>query len=250
MEKPLGQGHGFFDECSFADFVVGPCNKDAFDTCLQVAEQPGKVCNPLVILSPHSGNGASHLTAAIGNTVAQRSVAPVWMLTTETFANGYLSALSKNESGAYLKKFRDGGAFLLDGVGFLPSKPKCADALIALLGALVDAGRQVVINGFPSSDLPVGLCDLMNRGKTVPLCEPSFEVKREAVRRAFALYGHDASDDVLETIAALEIKSIRALQGAVTRAFAFAQISSSSISSSEIVKKVLSDVLSTSLSPA
>ena len=56
---------------TFTSFIVGKSNKFARATALAIAEQPGKMYNPLFIYA-RSGLGKTHLIHAIGNYIVDK----------------------------------------------------------------------------------------------------------------------------------------------------------------------------------
>ena len=59
-------------EYTFSNYVVGNSNKFAHAAALSVAENPGKMYNPLFLYS-NSGLGKTHLMHAIGNYIMDNS---------------------------------------------------------------------------------------------------------------------------------------------------------------------------------
>ena len=57
---------------TFDNFVVGDSNRFAFSSCLSVAQNPGKLYNPLFLYGK-SGLGKTHLMHAIGNYINENS---------------------------------------------------------------------------------------------------------------------------------------------------------------------------------
>ena len=57
---------------TFDNFVVGDSNRFAFSSCLSVAQNPGKLYNPLFLYGK-SGLGKTHLMHAIGNEILKNN---------------------------------------------------------------------------------------------------------------------------------------------------------------------------------
>ena len=83
---------------NFENFVVGNSNKFAHATALSVAENPGKMYNPLFIYG-NSGLGKTHLMQAIGNYIVENSNNKVLYVTCEQFKDDYISIAKKDEDG-------------------------------------------------------------------------------------------------------------------------------------------------------
>ena len=75
---------------TFDNFVVGDSNRFAFSSCLSVAQNPGKLYNPLFLYGK-SGLGKTHLMHAIGNYIVQNTNLRVLYITTDEFMNEFIS---------------------------------------------------------------------------------------------------------------------------------------------------------------
>ena len=69
---------------TFENFMIGPSNKFAATSALAVAEQPGKMYNPLFIYGS-SGLGKTHLMHSIGNYIIKNSNKKVLYITCDNF---------------------------------------------------------------------------------------------------------------------------------------------------------------------
>mgnify|MGYP003294061446 CR=1 FL=1 len=83
---------------TFDNFVVGNSNRFAHAAALAVAEDPGKIYNPLFIYG-NSGLGKTHLMHAIGNYIVKNSNKKVLYITSEQFVTDFVSMNRKDESG-------------------------------------------------------------------------------------------------------------------------------------------------------
>ena len=100
-------------EFTFDNYVTGDTNKFAKTAAIAVAQQPGKIYNPLFIYGK-SGLGKTHLMHAIGNYIVENSNLRVLYTTSENFKDDYTSIASTNgaessfERADYFKnKYRD-----------------------------------------------------------------------------------------------------------------------------------------------
>ena len=81
---------------TFDNFVVGDTNRFAATVGLSVAEQPGKVYNPLFIYGK-SGLGKTHLMHAIGNYIKKNTQKSVLYVTSDTFISDFTNLYKKYE---------------------------------------------------------------------------------------------------------------------------------------------------------
>jgi chromosomal replication initiator protein len=109
----------------FDTFVVGESNKFAHAASLAVAENPGKVYNPLFIYGK-SGLGKTHLMHAIGNYIIKIQIKKFYILTSEQFINDFLDKLKKDETGTnfnsintFNSKYRNLDVLIIDDIQFL-----------------------------------------------------------------------------------------------------------------------------------
>ena len=75
-------------DLNFDNFVVGSSNRLAYVSAMSVAENPGKIHNPLFIYGK-SGLGKTHLMHAIGNYITQHSHKKVLYTTSDMFMTDY-----------------------------------------------------------------------------------------------------------------------------------------------------------------
>ena len=75
---------------NFDNYIVGDSNRLAKVAGMEVAEQPGKIYNPLFIYGK-SGLGKTHLMHAIGNYIVSHSNKKVLYTTSEMFKDDYVN---------------------------------------------------------------------------------------------------------------------------------------------------------------
>ena len=102
------------------DFVVGSCNRLAFDAINRILEEPENPVNPLFIHAA-SGLGKTHLVQGLALAVRERYPHyKVQYLRCEQFTNDYIAACSSKESiQAFRVKMRHVDVLVLDDLHFL-----------------------------------------------------------------------------------------------------------------------------------
>ena len=142
---------------TFENFVVGESNQFATAACLAVANNPGKVYNPLFIYGG-VGLGKTHLLNAIGNSLTSRpgsGISRMSYITAEEFTNELINALRFEKMEDFRNKFRKMDVLLIDDIQFIAGKERTQAEFFHTFNALYDNTKQIVVTSdkFPK-DIP------------------------------------------------------------------------------------------------
>lgn len=217
---------------TFAGFVRGENNRLAVAaseaTADAVARNVKKPYNPLFVYGS-VGLGKTHLLQAIGNAAlaADPSRAVVYT-TSERFAIELIHAIRNNSTAAFREKYRQVDLLLIDDVHFLKGKEATQEELFHTFNDLHGNRKQIVLSSDrPPEDLS-GLQDrLVSRfkwGLEADIQPPDFETRMAILREKAASRGLEVQNDVLELIAKRISSNVRALEGALVKAMAYAEL--------------------------
>ena len=93
---------------TFDRFIVGQSNKFAHAAAIAVAENPGKVYNPLFIYG-NSGLGKTHLLLAIGQSIRERDPSvKIGYVKGDEFTNQMVTSLREGTQEEFRNKYRNG----------------------------------------------------------------------------------------------------------------------------------------------
>jgi chromosomal replication initiator protein len=217
----------------FDTFVVGESNKFAHAASLAVAENPGKVYNPLFIYGK-SGLGKTHLMHAIGNYIIKNSNKKVLYITSEQFINDFLDKLKKDETGTnfnsintFNSKYRNLDVLIIDDIQFLGGTIKSQQEFFHTFNNLYEDNKQIIISSDRSPDdlkvLEERLRTRFNWGLTVNIYPPDLALRIEIIRKKISNQNlvRTIPDDVIEYIANNCESDVRQLEGAITRLYAY-----------------------------
>jgi len=217
---------------TFAAFVRGENNRLAVAaseaTADAVARNLKKPYNPLFVYGS-VGLGKTHLLQAIGNSVtAADPTRSVVYTTSERFAIELIHAIRKNGTAAFREKYRQVDLLLIDDVQFLKGKEATQEELFHTFNELHGSRKQIVLSSDrPPEDL-AGLQDrLVSRfkwGLEADIQPPDFETRMAILREKAVTRGLDVNHDVLELIAKRISSNVRALEGALVKAIAYAEL--------------------------
>ena len=206
---------------TFDNFVVGPFNSFAYNASLAVAEQPSEVYNPLFIYGD-VGLGKTHLMNAIGNYIlGQNPMARVMLTTSERFTNELIERIRSKQGSVMRNRMRSMDVLLVDDIQFLARTNVSQEEFFHTFNELFNAGKQIVLSSDrPPNEMPTIEERLRSRfgsGLIVDISKPDFETRVAILRRKAEDDGIDLPYDTAEFIAAHFDRSIRELEGALTR---------------------------------
>lgn len=217
------------EQFTFDNFVVGPSNQLAAAAAMAVADEPGKVYNPLFIYGG-TGLGKTHLLHAVGNRIQQRDPsARILYTSSESYLNEFLHLVRRGRMEDFRKKYReDVDVLMMDDIQVLKKAQETQNELFFTFNDLHDAGKAIIF----TSDLhPNELQGIEARlrsrfasGLTADVYEPPFEVRVAILKRKAEVEHLQLPDEVAQFVAGAFSRNVRELEGALTKIAAHASL--------------------------
>ncbi len=236
---------------SFETFVVGKPNELAHAAARRVAEGGPTTFNPLFLYGG-VGLGKTHLMHAIAwelkNSHPELCVV---YLSAEQFMYRFVQALRDRKMMDFKEMFRSVDVLMVDDVQFIAGKDSTQEEFFHTFNALVDQNKQIVIS---ADRAPGEIANLEERiksrlqcGLVVDLHPTDYELRLGILQSKVERYRQQypdlvLNDGVLEFLAHRISTNVRALEGALTRLFAFASLVRQPITH-ELTTDCLADVL-------
>ena len=221
---------------TFDTFIVGDSNKFAHAAALSVAENPGKMYNPLFIYG-NSGLGKTHLMHALGNYITQNSNKKVLYVTSDDFMTDFTGLSRKSQTDnnlSYIEffknKYRNIDVLMIDDIQFLGNAEKTQQEFFHTFNNLYNDSKQIIITSDRSvDDLKLFEDRLKTRfcwGLTVNIFPPDFTLRKEILKKKIIAgnFEKDIPDDVIEYIASNIGTDVRQLEGSINRLIGYAVI--------------------------
>lgn len=219
---------------TFNSFVVGPSNNFAVKVAMITAEQPGTAHNPLYIFGD-VGLGKTHLMQAIGNYIVEKDInKKVLYARASDFVEDYTKDPQFKNMDAFYEKYRTIDVLLIDDIQMMSRAFKSQDEFFKVFELLYSANKQIVV----TSDKPANqLKDFRDRiisrfewGLSIDIQAPDQDL-RVKILKSKLQSSYDPNDynnvpiESLEYIARMFTSNVRELEGALSRALTYCQIS-------------------------
>ena len=221
---------------TFENFIVGESNKFAQATALAVAENPGKMYNPLFIYG-NSGLGKTHLMHAIGNYIVNNTNKKVLYASSNDFVTEFLGlnrilngGNNLDKVASFKDKYNNVDVLIIDDIQFLGTAPRSQDEFFHTFNTLFEDKKQIIISSDNSPDdlknLEERLRTRFNWGLKVNIFPPDNELRKKILKNKIANMNFEStiSDEVIDYIANTCQSDVRNLEGALTRVCAYSTI--------------------------
>ena len=245
---------------TFDTFIVGNCNKFAQAAALSVAENPGKMYNPLFIYG-NSGLGKTHLMHAIGNYITENSNKRVLYVTSDQFIQDYIGMNTKDSDGTnfnyidfFKNKYRNIDVLIIDDIQFLGGATKTQQEFFHTFNTLYNDSKQIIISSDRSPDDLKLLEDRLRTrfcwGLTVNIFPPDFSLRMEILKKKIIAgnFEKEIPEDVIEYIASNIGTDVRQLEGSITRLIAYSTIMGGATITLDLAIEALKDFISKGIS--
>lgn len=219
---------------TFDNFIIGDTNRFASTSAMAVAENPGKIYNPLFIYGK-SGLGKTHLMHAIGNRIANNSDKVVLYVSSNEFITDFTTTRRKDTNvdnfeamNNFKEKYSNVDVLIIDDIQFFAGADKSQDMFFHTFTELYDSNKQIIISSDRSPDdlkmLEDRLLTRFRWGLTAIMVPPDFALRCQILRNK--MMGHEVAelvdDKVIDYIASNCENDVRQLEGAITTLYAYA----------------------------
>lgn len=210
------------------DFVVGSCNRLAYNAAKMVASEPKIHFNPLFIHGS-CGLGKTHLLQGICNAMRkERPQSQFMYVSGEEFTNQFVMSLKKGNLDQFRHRFRQNDLLVIDDVHFLASKKATQEEFLHTFNAIDATSRQVVLasDAHPKmiGQLSDGLVNRFVAGMVVKIDPPDYQTRCSILRQRSVSMNKHVPEPVFEYIADNIRANVRELEGALLKVVAYASM--------------------------
>ena len=237
---------------TFETFVVGDNNRMPYSAALAVAENPGKVYNPLFIYGG-AGLGKTHLMHSIGHYINHKyPEKKVRYVTSENFTNDVVESLRIGDVQTMARlrdKYRTVDVLLLDDVQFIIGKDRTQAEFFNTFNELQINNKAIILSSdkHPEEmEIEDRLLSRFEWGLPVSINPPDYETRVAILRQYADNLSIKIDDEIIEYLATNIKSNIRKLEGALNRVMALKNLEGDNISL-EKVRRAIADMITSDL---
>ena len=231
---------------TFENFITGDKNKQAYDACYAVAEQPGcNVYNPLFLYGK-TGVGKTHLIQAIAHHIQTHNPEmKVIYITTEMFVSQLIDAISKNKTEEFKANYKQIDLMIIDDIQEIIGKERTQKELLNIVNYLYDSQIQMVFSSdrLPKEffELDEGLRSRFMWGIPVMIPFPDYETCLSIIQKKAEMIGiSDIQDDIASYLAYNISSDVRIIEGMLNKIWVYCKEDHNKITI-EYVSEILKD---------
>ncbi len=204
---------------TFDSFVEGKSNQLGKAAAIQVATNPGRAYNPLLLYGG-TGLGKTHLMHAAGNLIRENNPrTKVMYLRSEQFVSAMIDALRNKNMDEFKRRFREVDALLIDDIQFFAGKNTTQEEFFHTFNALFEGKQQIILtcDRYPKEveNLEPRLKSRLGWGLSVAIEPPDFETRAAILLSKAQSKGMSLPEDVALLIAKRMRSNVRDLEGAL-----------------------------------
>ncbi len=232
----------------FQEFVEGPTNKMAFETCKTVVGHLGDSRHNPLFLYGATGLGKTHLMQAVGHAVLDKSPnAKVMYMTSEQFVSGFVTALQQQRIDKFKKDCRTLDLLLVDDIQFLAGKQASLEEFFNTFNELLTESKQIILTSdrYPKeiTEMDSRLVSRFSWGLSIAVEPPELENRVDILLRKAKSSEYELPRNCALFIAQQVQANVRELEGALNKVIATARFKGVDITI-DIIKEALKDQIS------
>jgi chromosomal replication initiator protein len=227
----------------FQEYLEGPTNKMALETCKKVAEHLGDIKHNPLFLYGASGLGKTHLLQAVGHAVLDKTPkARVIYMTSMQFIDEFIDALKHQNVSHFTDKFKSLDLLLIDNIQFLARTSAWLVDFSSTLDQILSDSKQTILTSdrYPSDipEMESCLVDLLSDGLVIEIEPPELENRIDILLRKAKITAVDLPHDCAVFIANQVQGNVRELEGELNKVFMAARLCATEISI-DLIKDVI-----------
>jgi len=231
---------------TFESFVEGKSNQLGKAAAIQVATNPGRAYNPLLLYGG-TGLGKTHLMHAAGNLMRVNNPrTKVLYLRSEQFVSAMIEALRNKNMDEFKRRFREVDALLIDDIQFFAGKETTQEEFFHTFNALFEGKQQIILtcDRYPKEvdKLEPRLKSRLGWGLSVAIEPPDFETRAAILLSKAQAKGMSLPEEVALLVARRMRSNVRDLEGALNTLAARANFLNRAITP-EFAQETLRDLL-------